>query len=93
VDGYRKAEALLKRSAMKDYYKILGVPRTATTKEIKKAFRKNAQEFHPDKYKGEMSKEEVQKKMSDINHSWEVLGNDETRAKYDQGEDPNVKYF
>ncbi|KAJ3371628.1 hypothetical protein HDU91_005083 [Kappamyces sp. JEL0680] len=97
VDGYRKAEALQKRAGMRDYYKILGVPRTASQRDIKRAYRKLAQvsltdsrkEYHPDKYKGDLDKEAVLKKMSEINIANEVLGNEESRAKYDQGDDPN----
>jgi DnaJ homolog subfamily C member 3 len=81
---------MLKRAGMKDYYKILEVSRTATQKEIKKAYRKKAQEWHPDKYSGDLTKEDVEKKMADINAAYEVLRNEETRERYDQGHDPNV---
>jgi DnaJ homolog subfamily C member 3 len=77
---------------MRDYYKILDVPRTATDKEIKKAYRKKAQEWHPDKYRGDLPAKEVEKKMSEINLAWDVLGNEERRRNYDNGEDPNVTY-
>lgn len=90
VQGYQKAEALLKRSLTNDYYKVLGVDRQASAKEIKKAYRKKASEWHPDKYSGDLSKDEVLKKMSQINQAYEVLGNEELKARYDQGDDPNV---
>ncbi|KAI8898124.1 hypothetical protein BC833DRAFT_526239 [Globomyces pollinis-pini] len=90
TDGYRKAETLKKRASMMDYYKILGISRTASQREIKKAYRKKAQEWHPDKYKGDLTAEEVQKKMAEINRSYEILGNEETREQYDNGHDPNV---
>jgi DnaJ domain len=88
-EGYRKAQALHKRQSMVDYYKLLGVSRSASTRQIKKAYRKKAQEWHPDKYKGDLGKDAVQKKMAQINLAYEVLGNDELRQKYDNGDDPN----
>ncbi|KAI9324689.1 hypothetical protein DFJ73DRAFT_768073 [Zopfochytrium polystomum] len=88
-EGYHKAQRLMKAAARKDYYKVLGVPRTASKRDIKKAYRKLAQEWHPDKYKGELSKDQVLKKMSDINEAYETLTDDEKREKFDNGEDPN----
>ncbi|CAG8438256.1 580_t:CDS:2 [Ambispora leptoticha] len=87
--GYQKTHRLLKSSKSKDYYKILGVPRSASKREIKKAFHKLAQKWHPDKYKGSLPREEVESKMSAINEAYEVLSNDELRERFDNGEDPN----
>ncbi|KAF0388479.1 TPR-like protein [Gigaspora margarita] len=87
--GYAKADRLLKQSKKKDYYKILGVSRKADKKEIKRAYRKLAQEWHPDKYKGDLSQDQVAVKMSAINEAYEVLSDDELRARFDNGEDPN----
>jgi DnaJ homolog subfamily C member 3 len=67
---------LLKAASQKDYYKILGVPRSASKKAIKKAYRKLAQEWHPDKYRGDLSNDQVLKKMSDINEAYETLTDD-----------------
>ncbi|KAI9209629.1 uncharacterized protein BJ171DRAFT_418329, partial [Polychytrium aggregatum] len=89
-DGYHRAQRLMRQASRKDYYKILGVPRTASKREIKKAFRKLAQEWHPDKYSGDLDKESVAKKMSEINEAYEILSDDELRQKFDNGEDPNV---
>jgi len=61
----------------KDYYKILGVERSASEADIKKAFRRLAHEYHPDKG-GD------QQKFKDINEAYQVLGDKDNRAKYDQ---------
>ncbi|KAJ1665360.1 hypothetical protein IW140_001470 [Coemansia sp. RSA 1813] len=73
----------------KDYYKALGVSHDATSAEIKRAHRKMAQQWHPDRYRGDLSKEEVEKKMAEINEAYELLMDEEKRAQYDQGHDPN----
>ena len=65
----------------KDYYKILGVSKTATADEIKKAFRKLAVKYHPDKNPGNKQMEEKFKEMNEAN---EVLSNPEKRKKYDE---------
>ncbi|KAJ2342061.1 hypothetical protein IWW50_006696, partial [Coemansia erecta] len=79
-----------KRAASrKDYYKILAVARDATQPEVKRAYRKMAQQWHPDRYSGDLSKDEVEGKMADINLAYEVLMDEEKRAQYDQGHDPN----
>ena len=65
----------------KDYYKVLGVPKTATTEEIKSAYRKLALKYHPDKNKGD---KESLNKFTDINEAHEVLIDPEKRKKYDQ---------
>ncbi|GIW07733.1 MAG: molecular chaperone DnaJ [Dehalococcoidia bacterium] len=67
--------------ASQDYYAILGVPRTATEKEIKSAFRKLARKYHPDVNPGDKSAEE---RFKEINEAYEVLSNPESRKKYDQ---------
>lgn len=86
-EGLDKAKRLLKQSKKRDYYKILGVKRTATKKEITKAYRKLAQEWHPDRYEGE-DKEGAEKKFMDIAAAKEVLSDPEMREKFDNGEDP-----
>src|SRR5512139_3166047 len=65
----------------KDYYEILGVPRTASEAEIKKAFRKLAREHHPDVAK---NKKQAEEKFKDINEAYEVLGDPAKRKKYDE---------
>ena len=65
----------------KDYYKVLGVAKTATPEEIKKAYRKLALKYHPDKTKGDKAAEE---KFKDVNEANEVLSDPQKRKKYDQ---------
>ncbi|MCK4569293.1 MAG: J domain-containing protein [Bacteroidales bacterium] len=65
----------------KDYYKILGVNKKASQAEIKKAYRKLAMKYHPDKNQGDAKAEEKFKEISEAN---EVLGNPDKRSKYDQ---------
>lgn len=64
-----------------DYYKVLGVDKTATEKEIKKAYRKLARKFHPDL---NPDNKEAEKKFKELNEANEVLSNIENRKKYDQ---------
>jgi curved DNA-binding protein len=64
----------------KDYYKVLGVARTASETEIKKAFRKLAREFHPDVAK---NKKQAEERFKEINEAYEVLGDPTKRKKYD----------
>ena len=66
----------------KDYYETLGVSRDATEKDIKKAYRKQAKQYHPDTYKGD--KKEAEEKFKEISEAYEVLIDKEKRAKYDQ---------
>lgn len=63
---------------MKDYYKTLGVERTASQEEIKKAFRKLAHAYHPDKKGGDESK------FKEASEAYAVLGDKQKRAQYDQ---------
>jgi curved DNA-binding protein len=65
----------------KDYYKILGVEKSASNAEIKKAYRKLAMKYHPDKNKGDKTAEE---KFKEINEANEVLSDNNKRKKYDE---------
>ncbi len=64
----------------RDYYATLGVPRTATQADIKKAFRKLARQHHPDVNKGDATAE---KRFKDVNEAYAVLGDTEKRKAYD----------
>lgn len=65
----------------KDYYSILGIAKTATGEEIKKAFRKLAVKYHPDKNAGN---KEAEEKFKEINEAYEVLSDAEKRKLYDR---------
>ena len=65
----------------KDYYKTLGVAKTATEKEIKQAFRKLARKLHPDVNPGDKSAEA---RFKEVNEAYEVLGDSTSRKKYDE---------
>ena len=65
----------------RDYYDILSVPRTASKEEIKKAYRKLALKYHPDRNQGDKSKEE---KFKEASEAYEVLSNADKRVKYDR---------
>jgi curved DNA-binding protein len=64
-----------------DYYKILGIPKTATEKDIKNAYRKLARKLHPDLNPND---KEAERKFKEINEANEVLSNPENRKKYDK---------
>ncbi|SPD76259.1 putative chaperone protein DnaJ [uncultured Desulfobacterium sp.] len=66
--------------AGKDYYKILGVSKSASQEEIKKAYRKMAMKYHPDQNKGDKAAEE---RFKEINEAYAVLSNPEKKKNYD----------
>ena len=74
----------------RDYYEVLGVEKTASAEEIKKAYRKSAMKYHPDRNPGDKQAEE---KFKELGEAYEVLSDDDKRSRYDQfgfaGVDPN----
>lgn len=67
-----------------DYYATLGVPRHASVKDIRKAYKELALKYHPDKNPGD---KDAEQKFKDVAHAYEVLSNEDARRRYDRGED------
>ena len=65
----------------KEYYEVLGVPRTATADEIKKAYRTLARKYHPDVNPDDPTAED---KFKELNEAYEVLSDPEKRKRYDE---------
>jgi molecular chaperone DnaJ len=80
--------------AKKDFYEILGVPRNASDDDIKKAYRKLAMKYHPDRNQGEAAKA-AEEKFKETKEAYEVLSDAAKRGAYDQyghaGVDPNLR--
>ncbi|MBP9940555.1 MAG: molecular chaperone DnaJ [Comamonas sp.] len=78
----------------RDFYEVLGVSKTASDEEIKKAYRKLAMKHHPDRNQGEKSKE-AEEKFKEAKEAYEMLSDSQKRAAYDQyghaGVDPNMR--
>ncbi len=70
---------------MKNYYEILGVPRAATDDEIKKAYRKLAAKWHPDRHSDD-TKKEAEEKFKEVQAAYDVLSDPQKRAAHDRGE-------
>jgi molecular chaperone DnaJ len=80
--------------AKKDYYETLGVPRNAGDEDIKKAYRKLAMKYHPDRNQGDAAKT-AEEKFKEVKEAYEVLSDSGKRGAYDQyghaGVDPNMR--
>ena len=74
----------------RDYYEVLGVEKGASAEEIKKAYRRSAMKYHPDRNPGD---KEAEEKFKELGEAYEVLSDDDKRSRYDQfgfaGVDPN----
>ncbi|KAL6752449.1 DnaJ-like protein [Haematococcus lacustris] len=80
------AERRLKIASRKDYYKLLSVSKGASDREIKKAYRDLAKQYHPDKV-SEAEKKDSEEKFRQVAEAYEVLSDADKRARYDAGED------
>ena len=90
IDGYmNEANQKAESAKNRDYYKILGINRNATAEEIKKAYRKMALKYHPDRNsESEESKKIAQRKFQDISDAYVVLSDPKKKGMFDQGIDP-----
>jgi DnaJ-class molecular chaperone len=70
-------------AAKTDYYDILGIGKSASSEEIKKAYRKQALEWHPDKHAGS-DKEAAEKRFKEINEAYQILSDSQKKSAYDQ---------
>jgi len=91
-DVYRslkEAKLELKKSLRKDYYKILGVAKDANENDIKKAYRKLALKWHPDKNQEGTTEEKdnAEKMFKDVGEAYSVLSDEKKRRRYDSGQD------
>ena len=75
---------------MKDYYELLGVPKSATADEIKKAYRTLAFKYHPDRNQGN---KEAEEKFKQISEAYDVLGDETKRRNYDAGAYTTGSYY
>ncbi|KAJ8675890.1 hypothetical protein QAD02_011676 [Eretmocerus hayati] len=84
-----EAKAALKKSKRKDYYKILGIDKNASTDDIKKAYRKRAMVHHPDRHANasEGEKKEQEKKFKEVGEAYGILSDPKKRSRYDSGHD------
>ena len=70
----------------RDYYEVLGIDKNASESEIKKAYRKMAMQFHPDKFANatDKEKEEAEHKFKEINDAYQVLSDSQKKSQYDR---------
>ena len=85
----KEASSLNDQARNRDYYKILGIDRNATPEQIKKAYRKMALKWHPDRNsESEQSKKVAQRKFEDIGDAYAVLSDPKKKEMFDMGVDP-----
>jgi len=80
-EALNRAQKLMKQAKKKDYYKILGVRRNADKRQVMKAYRKLAQQWHPDNFQDDAEKARAQEKFIDIANAKDVLTDPEKRRR------------
>ena len=90
IDGYmNEANQKAENARNRDYYKILAINKNATAAEIKKAYRKLALKYHPDRNaESEQTKKVAQRKFQDVSDAYSVLSDPKKKEMFDQGIDP-----
>jgi len=83
----QRLENRIKQQSKVNYYKVLGVTRSATQKEVKRAYHKLAMKYHPDKVTEADDKPTAEAMFKKIARAYEVLGDEAMRRRYDNGED------
>ncbi len=90
VEGYlNDAKNQAEKARKRDYYAILGIDKNASEQEIKRAYKKMAMKYHPDRNaESEETKKMAEKKFIDVNDAYSVLSDPKKKNMYDQGVDP-----
>ena len=86
-DKIFQLEQKIKRQGKVNYYKVLGVARASSNREIKKAYHQLAKKYHPDKIDREEDKPAAEAMFKKVARAYEVLGDEDMRRRYDAGED------
>ena len=81
----KEVRKLYKQSKKKDFYKILGIERNATTDDIKKAYKKLAMQWHPDRFMDEDEKKNAEEKFKEITEAHSILSDPQKRQQFDSG--------
>ena len=86
-DKIQKLEQRIRNKGKVNYYKVLGVGRTASTRDVKRAYHKLAKQYHPDKVESDADKPAAEAMFKKVARAYEVLGDEDMRRRYDAGED------